>query len=507
MKANSMHITHLTKPGKLLVALVFLLSAFAGCKKADNFNAKETALPQIDYQKYPYQTTYIVGDTLKITGRLQPKNNLTVTIGGVAATIIKVDSVAGPTLTLGKITQTMEDQVSIRIDAGMVGTAREVKITTGGYSVTGSPVDVYTAGGEGSFNSILKSVLVTPSTLSNTYRFLYAVTGKGDVFYYAPATKDIRHIAKDGTATILYSLAPLNITNFLAGAVDPQEQNLYFSVQLATGYVLYKFNLQNNTLSTLNTSVGLSAPYEGGIGTVQMIVGGIYPDSKGNLYLGMGLGNKAAAPTYLPDAIAHYNAADGTIRYIFKGFIYQGQSYPDMPGVNIPVTGNSNNIRFSPDENLLYIMAPGTSGVGGSMGIRLFDLSIGIQLADLETSNNGSDPASQYKVISTFAGLKINIPFNSPDGAFGFLPMPGKRLQVLLFQNYQNGAQNGFPKWVVFDFTAKRTYAYGLGKFQQGDSGQYTFRANDQLLNTDEAGNLYATSNGISYLLKTQPVN
>lgn len=138
--------------------------------------------------------------------------------------------------------------------------------------------------------------------------------------------------------------------------------------------------------------------------------------------------------------------------------------------------------------------------------IKLYDLSAHIFLQEVHPNFSSSSTITQYDAVAPFSGLQIKLKYGA-DNSFGYLPMPGKRLQVLLYQNYAQGANYGFPKWIVFDFINKRTYAYALGKFQQGDNGQYVFRESDQLLNYDEGGNLYMTGNGISYLLKTNPIN
>ncbi len=486
-----------------------LLFTFMACKKADNFYAKENQYPQINNTAaYAYAPAYVVGDTMLITGRLQPKNNLQISIGGIQAQVVKVDSVLGADVIVNQQrVQTYQDQVGILITAGMIGDAREVKITSSGYSTQGAAIDVYSLGGEGSFNNSLGSTQLT--TLSNTYQFLYAVTGKGDVYYFAKNNAQLWHIKKDGKKEFLYDLSRLNINVFLAGGVDPQEQNLYFSVQLATGYALYQLNLQTQALTVLNQSAELSSPYEGAISQVHLMVTGIYPDAKGNLYLGIGLGNQQASPNFVPDAIARYTVSNNRVQYVFNAI--RNYTYPGMPGLRLPTKITSQGIRVSPDENLLYVIGDGLSG----FGVDEFNLEVGVLVQDFETLNP-TGTLSGYNVIGPFSGLKINFSTSIvASQAFGYLPMPNQRLQTLLFQDIDGSVsgqtgniaeQLNFPKWTVFDFANKRTYAYALGLFQTGN-GQYNFGDIDELLNYDEAGNLYMTANGKSYLIQTQPAN
>src|ERR1700744_3701377 len=82
------------RPFTFFLAFSFLLAAFNGCKKADRFYDKLTNLPQIDYsQNYVYKPAYVVGDTMVIYGRLQPQNNLQITIGSTTAQIVNTTQV------------------------------------------------------------------------------------------------------------------------------------------------------------------------------------------------------------------------------------------------------------------------------------------------------------------------------------------------------------------------------------------------------------------------------
>lgn len=479
-------------------ATVFLLACMIlSCKKADNFYNKLQNLPQIDQSATnAYKSAYIVGDVMIITGSLQPKNDLQISIGGIMADIVKVDSVKNPQQTLAD-RRPFIDRVYISITAAMVGKNQQVKVTSDGYSTIGPAIDVYTPGGKGSFNTDLGAVKLADFSSANI--LLYCQNGKGDIYYYARDTKTIMHIKKDGTQETVYSLNALAPDLFLCGGVDPLGDKLYFSLQAAGTYGLYQLDLHSKTLSQLNQSTSLSAPYEGAIGSVHMIVTGVYPDSGGNLYLALGQGNRQSMPFFLPDAIAKYTSVNGKITYLYKSIVF-GNSFNDMPGAQLNAANTPTGLRFSPDENLLYLLQ--TSYIDAVTGvITVYDLSASLKIQEFTTSNT-TDDVSQYQAIAPFNGLHINMGEGSnPAWSFGFLPMTGRRLQILLYQNYKQAVNYGFSKWIVLDFIDKRTYAYAPDNFSQNG---YSFNAKDLLLNYDEEGNLYATGNSLSAIIKTQ---
>nr|WP_199077704.1 hypothetical protein [Pedobacter sp. ASV19] len=481
-----------------ICAIVFLLACtILSCKKTDKFYNKLQNLPQIDQSAAnAYKSAYIVGDVMIITGSLQPKNNLQISIGGITADIVKTDSIKNPQQSLAG-RRPFIDRVYVSITAAMVGKNQQVKVTSDGYSTIGPAIDVYTPGGRGSFSTSLFAAKLTDFSSENV--LLYCQNGKGDVYYYVPDTQTIVHIKKDGTQQAVYNLSSLVPSLFLCGGVDPVGNKLFFSIQAAGIYGFYQLDLHSKAIVLLNQSVSLSAPYEGRIGSVHMVVTGVYPDSAGNLYLGLGQGNKQNMPFFLPDAIAKYSLADGKITYLYKSIVF-GNSFTNMPGISLNAGNTPTGLRFSPDENLLYLLQ--TSYIDAVTGvIAIYDLSASLKIQEFTTSNT-TDDASQYQAIAPLNGLHINMGEGSnPAWSFGFLPMTGRRLQMLLYQNYKQAVNYGFSKWIVLDFIDKRTYAYAPDNFSQNG---YSFFTKDLLLNYDEEGNLYATGNNLSAIIKTQ---
>lgn len=496
MKSTASILRHTVKTSLVLWGIFI---AVTGCKKSDNFYEKLQAIPQIinDGEK-AYQPSYVVDDTLTMYGVLMPEKSV-ITIGGITAKVTAIDSVGYVGLAGDLI-----DKVSILITKEMIGKNQEVKVTNGEQSTLGASIDVYDKFGPGTISSELEAVLLRSLSGKQPF-FLHCQNGKGDVYYYSGANKSLIHVDKDGLETTAYDLSgtvtPAGevITEFNAGGVDPTGKSLYFSAKAGNAYLLCKIDLASRALSVLNRSTTTSAPYEGSINDVHMLVSGIYPDSSGNLYLSIGF-NKDGTASYIPDAIARYDVQSNRVSYVYNQIF--SSRVQDLPGKNIKVSGRAVNLRFSPDERLLYLIQESAFDV--STVIDVFDLQSGVKVQTFNTKN--STGLSLYNVIASFSSLHINLTAGFDAGTdYGYLPMPGKRLQSLLYSEIfnkspQEVAQLGLPKWVTFDFNEQRTYALTPGRFRL--DGSYQFRGSDELLNYDENGELYTSSNGKAYLLK-----
>lgn len=506
----------------------YLLLSLGACKKSDQFYNQLKSLPQIDLRTgFAYNPAYITGDTMVITGLMKPINTLQINIGSVKANIVSVDSAKYKYPGGGGVNgfdSTYVDRVKIVITQAMEGKKQEVKLINNGNSALGPSIDVYPYGGKGSFNDSLK--LVPVKTFPGTGNvFLHANNGKGDIYYYAPGTHDLRHIKKDGSEDVLLSMSnltdqfgPYTINTCVTGGVNPQGTTAYLSVITDNGgYRFLKINIQSKTLSTLNSSVAIAAPFEGKIDQVKIVINGIYPDSKGNVYLAVS--NNSAGKT--PNAVALYAENTGQLSYIFKVVDYAlFAPISGMPGVEIKlpaVDQHIQGVRFSPDENLLYALTFANITTQG--GINVYDLSARMKLDQFQPS---TPPVAGggLNILGPFSSLRVAWNYEA-DRNFGLLPMPGRRLQTLQYQFYgpyggdlAATAKSGFPKWTVVDFSEQRIYAYATGRCNVGN---YTFgpydrfqgpsvSVTDQLLNYDEDGNLYMTANGKSVLVKTQVI-
>jgi hypothetical protein len=508
--------------------LIFLVASFAGCKKADQFYETLQALPQIDYRvEHAYKSSYLVGDTMRVSGRLQPQNGLKIMVGGIEAPIVKTDSVPY-TIATGLV---FLDRVSIVIKETMIGKARQVELVSGEHRVAGAPIDVYPAVEPGAFTKSLTSA--TLKTFSNANNvFFHCQNGKGDVYYYAPSSRDIRHIKKDGSEEVIYDLSRSIETGsnslvvlLLAGGVDADSKHLFFSAGVSTGgYRLCKIDLATKQLSILNRSNTVTNPYEGRVGTVNMIVTGIYPDKQGNAYLAIGMGNDALIANdgqpFMPDALAYYKVADSSVSYIFSTLGVDAGLPAGTPVVPVR-SGSFFTFRISAEEGIAYFIGRNNNTI--SFTIEVFDLETRTNLYAFSTNNSNPGTLTFMDVAGALPRLQLLLGLGyQPEAAFGFMPMPGRKLQTLLYQYISGavigqGTENiasrcGFPRWVVFDFNQERTYAYAPGRFEQGGQlfqpvSSLTPRVSkeDQLLNYDEEGNLYATANGKAVLIRTQP--
>ncbi|MET6998689.1 hypothetical protein [Chitinophaga defluvii] len=490
------------------IACCLCLALLYGCKKADNFYETLDGLLQVDGSAdRAYRTSYVVGDTLQIYGLLKADKDLEVWINGIKGNIIDKSLVDYRT---SEGDQRNMDRIRVLISEEMIGSNLPVEFRNGDLRGTGPAIDVLSYYGNNSFTQELtQQTTYTFPDRSNI--FLYCASGKGDVYYYSQTDKRIRHIGKDGTSAVIKDLSlPLpdgaNVQEFLAGGVDPGKQNLYFSVHTDKGYALYRMILANQNLTLLNSSASIGAPFSGQLSAVQIAVTSIYPDKNGNLFLG--IGNSTILKS-LPVALAYCTAADQSFSYLYK---WDG-SVPGLPAELLPLGTDHRGWRLNPDEKRLYIL--GFSNITG-FAIDVYDTESRVKLQRVSFAG-GNDP---FTFVGNFPSLKINLSngnTNSPDLCFGLMPMPGNRLQALLYQYYQYPATNelasgrDFPKWTVFDFDSNRTYAYAKGKFDQGavvfNPSTYLFPKNsavDELLNWDEDGHLYMSTNGKKLLIKTK---
>jgi hypothetical protein len=518
---------------KLMIRIPLILGLMgmvliSACKKTDDFKTKLDALPQINNEnKYAYLPAYGVGDTMTIVGRLQPKNNLKIQIGKAEASIVSVDSIPYLAGTYPSTSQQMMDRVKIIITQAMgLGRDIPVKITSGGYSINGAGIEIYALGGKGSFSESLGITDHVQLSDPNNV-FLQCINGKGDLYFFDVPSKSLKHISKDGNFETLMTQRQLtgnqfSLQAFVAGGLNPQSTKAWYSVKTATGDAFVEADLQSKTIKVLNQSNGLKAPFEGLIGQVNLAVTAVYPDSKGNVFLGIA-GEVPVQHTPVEiGAVAKYSSSDGSLAYLFKTFA----ALPGMNGVYIEGPNRfASGLRILPDESTLYVLSTESVRVLGNItsvpSFLVFDLESRLMIKKFNLLPEGPSILPK-RYTGPFSNLRINLDVGSTDGGFGYLPLPGQRLQFLLYQfldgalaTGQGGvdisALVGGPKWMVLDFQAERTYQYAPGP---ADITGYRFEPyyqygkpasafKDQLLNYDEQGQVYMTANGKRRIVKT----
>ncbi|MGV8092091.1 MAG: hypothetical protein AB2L24_09540 [Mangrovibacterium sp.] len=479
---------------KYLLLLLFPV-CFVTCQKADDFKTQLDGIPQISYGTYlgyKYKASYVVGDTMKIVGILYPGKGLKVRIGDADAPIVKTEVIFFYGAIGGRDTL---DRVSVIITEAMgTGENRPVSLTLGDNTVEGSPVTIYGQGGEGTLSQSLKLVAYTNAPVNKQNTYLHCINGKGDVYYLGFSDKILRHVAKDGTVTTLLTQDELkagetfrfsSFTPFLAGGVNPQGTKAWVSIACTSpaAYRFVEIDLQTREVKTLNVSTAIASPYQGAIGEVNAVISGIYPDSRGNVYVLVGNSENNAL------AVVLYDSDTGQLSYIYKT---TQATATDVPGSPL-TTDNSSFIgfRFYPEEASLYLqgrysLSTGSGEAQQLKGMTLYNLRARLQLSTYQTSGG-----------TEYIGPFGNTPKTYYDSFFGKMPLPGQRLIGLGLGD----ASTGLPRWLVLSFSEERSYGYTPGKF---DTGGFTVsNASDQLLNYDEEGMLYMTAGSKAQLVKT----
>ncbi|MGE8426982.1 MAG: hypothetical protein ACN6O7_03860 [Sphingobacterium sp.] len=498
-----------------LWALLFGLSAWlSSCQKVDDFKNTLDALPQVNNEaKYAYKSSYTVGDTMTIIGRLQPNNGLKIQIGQAEAPIVGADTVHYRP-NRSDSSQSVLDRVKVIIAENMgSGQNIPVRIISGGYQLNAASISIFSQFGPDSFDATLK--LVNHAKLSDpTNVFLHCINGKGDLYFYEQASGDLKMIKKTGTIETLLTKAQLSnadftLDSFVTGGVNPQGTKAWLSIKSKDDYVFLEVDFATKAIRALNRSKAYKAPFTGNINTVNLqITTGIYPANDGHVFL--------TTPGFLygwlytPCAsIAIYDSKTDKLDYLFRS----EASPKEIPGVNF----EGINPIILPDDNMMYVPT--------MAGIKLYDLKSRVQLSavNIPQESYGTIPK---KYIGPFNGLKINFTAaigdrSKPDIAFGFLPKPNRKLVFLLYQ-YLDGQVIGSPgknisslvdgpKWISFDFIAGRSYQYAKGAAEVGgynfepyvSPGKPASIFSDEILNYDEDGHLYMTANGRKSIIKT----
>ncbi len=491
---------------KPFIAAGLGLLLLAGCYKAENFHAQLSTLPQVDNGlKYAYENSYTVGDTMTITGVFNPKNNLQIKIGDYIARIVASDTFSQKYHDSFQDTSLLRmDRVKILINDSMgSGKNIPVSITSGGFTTFGHAVTIYSTKGKGGVDKPLKITdYIAEFDFQNL--MLKCPNGKGDLYYIDASTGNLVHIKKGGAVETLLTASQItggqtSITSYIAGTVNPQGTRAWISVQTPSGFSIIEANLASKAATILNSTPKDSIakqPYTGQIDRVNIKSTLMYADSAGNVYMAV-KGNSYNDEGMV--ALARYNSNDKTLSYQFRG-----QYVPaDIPGTIAPALGNIGYIRIQPDEQALYVFQ-------GSQ-IYVYDLLLRslIKKVQIRQEQYGVLPKNYYGDLESIK-LPVYDLASASEVCFGWLPMKHYRLSFLLYQyiggsdwgNY-NG-QVGGPKWMLFDFMESRSYQYSPDR---ADIASYSFSRGsifkDELLNSDEEGNLYSTANGRRKIVKT----
>lgn len=489
------------------VLSLFLLFVLMACNESDDFYHKLQDTPELYVSTtYSYNQTYAIGDTMFVYGRLNPQNNLHIQIGDADAVILVKGTIPlissnpfngyGQAFTL--------DKIGFLVTTGMgAGKNRPVVITSGGNTIQGPPIEIY-ARKQNNYPTVPLKLVPYYSRPGAT--FLNCVNGKGSVYFYA--NKNFVRIKKGGavnTYTIDFrdGYGTFSVPTFYSGAVDPQEQTLYFSAQTtdktpenATNYIyrFCRYNLVTGELTTLNRTLvpkvqqqqtlSTYQPFEGQIGSVRVTkVYAVYADSLGGMFLRIG------------DYAICRVSPSGNVKYLFKsdGSYPLGISKSVIPGIIL--TGSANELAKSavdPNGGRLYLYNF-PFDMYSKTTIMEYDLKDQIFLSEYQSAYMNSAVPHITGPFSSLTGAQ------SQEDMTGLMPFPGDKLIILYYQ--RQFSFTGVPLWGVLDFANQWGEQYAPGACNMGNYGVTT---GDILLNYDEEGQLYMTANNNVSIVKTE---
>jgi len=495
-----------------------VLMALSACEKAENYYQKLQDQPEIQPS---YGKVYGVGDTISITGRLNPDNKLVVNIGGVSAVIIETAMVPAP----GSNTVNI-DRIKVIVTKEMgIGLNRLVEITSSGNTIECPAIEIIESSNSGFLPKALKLAKHADQTITSIP--LYCLNGKGSIYIWK-TDKSINKIAKDGTVVKVLDatlqtdgFGTYSISTFYSGGVDPQEKYLYFSALTTDNSVdnsandifrVCRYDLQNKTLETLNRSLlpktanqrteQFFTPFEGTFSTVKIrACTGFYPDSKGNVYIHIS-----------PFAMAKLGS-DKVLKYLFK---FSNQTLPAIwntasnsalpvaavqrliPGVEVNVVPNS----VSADEALMYGYPR-----SGYQDFIQYDLTNQVETYRFSGANRYFEPVYRTDrpyISGSFGILTGEYELNNPPGLFGYMPLPGGKLLNLYYQGLErpnNLYAAQYPAFGTLNYVDKTGSRYAPGKLLRNG---YVMNRTDKMLNYDEEGMVYMTANLNTIIVKTQ---
>jgi hypothetical protein len=364
-----------------LLALVCttMLSIATSCDDAENYYNDIYDIPEVKMSNY--RRLFAVGDTMTLIGRLNPQNNLTVTIGEANAEYKVTGKLYEDPRPTGNV-YLHYDTIAFPITEAMGSGQLPVTITSGGNAVDLPSIEI-----------VPPATIKTPLTMKEVTKLkkgdiaLYCRNGKGDVYIYRQENQSVEHIDKDGKIETAASLAGMRdqygswqIHTAYSGGVDNSGKNLWLSVRVNEAnaengtneiYRLLHVEPATGKISTLNRSLyplktedrttGTITPYEGNIGDVKIFrTGGIYPDSNGNIFLR--LSNYATC--FLENAT---NPDEAQLTYLFvtpKSYEGNGianwrpelphtEEMPSMPGISQRYTQGQ---YFDAENHIMYFI-------------------------------------------------------------------------------------------------------------------------------------------------------
>jgi hypothetical protein len=513
--------------------LLFLtvIASLGACKKADEYYKFLNDQPEIITY---YAKVYTIGDTLKLEGRLNPANNLQIRIGDIPATILSATKrghfISG-SMHESKQADTI-DLVRIIITEAMgIGPDRQISITSNGITITPPSIEIVANSTIGYLPAPLR--FIPFYTLKTGQRTLFCRNGTGAIYLWN-TDGSISLLKSDGsliqimdTSQFQDSFGTFTVTAFNSGGVDAAEKFIYFSVTSTDNgadnaqniiYRLCKYDIASKQLTTLNRTayaidskqhtLAAAMPFEGNINAVKLfIVDGIYPDSKGNVYLRLG---------------SHFLTKlnnEGKYSYLLKTTLYDGSFLPEIlnPTTNNPYDIGKIHAIFpgvqissytfdavDPENGIMY---------GRSSKLARYDMNNQAELyvmPDIWAAPNLPKEVHASGSFNILSGPSANSYDTPALRTAGYMPLPNDGLLVLLFQDLieKNPAWKGqAPLLQRLDFKKRQGMRYAPGTLQTNGykmmAGDYYTGTDDEMLNYDKDGHIYLTADTHSVIIKT----
>lgn len=494
-----------------LVASLLLLLLLGACTDTDKFFDEQIKQPEIILSSL--KSVYSVGDTLTITGRLNPENNLSIHIGNADATILSTKDASG----FSGSFKLKKEEVKVIISKEMgVGLNKQITVTSAGITVTGPAIEIV---GDASYALLGRQLqLQKVADIPSQSMRVYCRSGNGNAYFWNATTNKLSKItAAEGSLTEVFSTAScvdanglFSILEFNAGGISPDEKYFYFSAKvqetdqsrLIELYKLCRYNLQTKEFSTLNRTeyslvrsrrtLAATQPCEGKVGEVKIFkITAIQPDAAGNLYVNL-MDNfltrldVAGNYSYLFDFVL----ASGNDIFIpqisdvaHNQYYATGQVHQFFPGISTVVSS-----YLDVEAQVMYANMYPTA-------LLLTDMKSGFKLA--KYNSNWLDVNSQQvpyvtASLNSFNGGLMNSPSLTVNG----------KLVGLYFgtSEYKSDSPYELPALCQVDFDTKNVTRYALKRLVMNG---YSVSS---LYDMDKEGMLYmtaTTSNNQSVLVKT----
>lgn len=513
-------------PLRTTLGLLILLLLFTSCNEAQKYYSDLYNIPEVKMSDYRRQ--FATGDSMVIIGRLNPQNNLTVTVGGTLADYEVQGELKETYYPDGKMHYTKYDTIAFPITQAMGSGTLPVQLTSGGNTVDLPSIEI-----------IPKPIheegftMVPVTTLERWDGILNCQNGKGDLFVYREATKSIERILKDGTTQTILNLknrsdewGDWSAYRFNSGGVDPDLQNMWLSFQTRESdprmrdyevYRLLHYDIATGVITTLNRSIypmqyavrkrETILPYEGAIREVKLFkTGGIFPDGQGNIYLR--LSNYATA--LLTEAA---NPSTAQLTYLFMtppahdsysiaAWRPEVPNPAEMPGV--PTQPTQGQLFDAANHLMYYLDVPYRTDELGMVRIWLYNLNSRAIVSKLEIASARYIP--QFYSVGSFnflTGIQTHGAGVRDTDLAGFLPLPGRKLLVLYYGNSYSLLD--FNNRYAYPYTARVEIpeGYDLKRMRTGSSELEIEYRGDMGLNYDEEGMIYTTAERQRVILKT----